>query len=114
MLSVYQAEGNNKCKEQMYNESRMYTASLFPVNVFQLALKKKLQGIQHYFPENFSCNLKFYESENFPDSSLHHIFGSENLSFPFSDRFLAIFRKRVGILGGCSAAAMKGSVYLPR
>ena len=28
MLSVYQAEGNNKCKEQMYNESRMYTAPL--------------------------------------------------------------------------------------
>ena len=128
MLSVYQAEGNNKCKEQMYNESRMYTASLFPVNVFQLALKKiflfghpratwvfsKLQGIQHYFPENFSCTLKFYESENFLDSSLHHIFGSENLRFPFSDRFLAIFSKREGILRGCSAAAMKGSAYLSR
>ena len=52
MLSVYQAEGNNKCKEQMYNESRMYTASLFPVNVFQLALKKKnYKGFSIIFPK---------------------------------------------------------------
>ena len=29
-----------------------------------------------FFPENFSCNLKFYESENFSDSSLHRIFDS--------------------------------------
>ena len=103
------------------------TASLLPVNVFQLALKffcsvilGQLESVRNYrgfsiiFPKNFSCNLKFYESENFPDSSLHHIFGSENLRFPFSDRFLAILRKRVGILGGWSAAAMKGSVYLSR
>ena len=25
----------------------------------------------------------YYESENFTDSSLHHIFESENFSFPF-------------------------------
>ena len=41
----------------------------------------KLQGIQYYFPENFtSYNLKFYESDNFSDSSLHRIFGSENFT----------------------------------
>ena len=44
----------------------------------------KLQGLQHYFPDNFSCNFKFYESENFFDSSLHRIFGSENFRIPFS------------------------------
>ena len=25
----------------------------------------KLQGLQYYFPDNFRCNLKFYESKNF-------------------------------------------------
>ena len=44
----------------------------------------KLQGLLYYFLENFSCNLTYYESENFSDSSLHHIFGSENnFRFPF-------------------------------
>ena len=89
----------------MYNESRMYTASLFTVNVSQLALKKivlfghpretwvfsKLQGIQHYFPENFSCKLKFYESENFHDSSLHHIFGFEKFKVSFLWSFSSNF-----------------------
>ena len=43
----------------------------------------KLQGIQYYFAENFRCNLTYYESENFSDSSLHHIFESENFRFSF-------------------------------
>ena len=37
----------------------------------------------HYFPENFSCNLTFFEIENSSDSSLRHIFESENFRFPF-------------------------------
>ena len=42
-------------------------------------------GLQYYFPENnFRCNLKFYEGENFSDSSFHRIFESENFRFPFS------------------------------
>ena len=36
-----------------------------------------------YFHENFRCILSYYESENFSDSSLHHIFESENCRFPF-------------------------------
>ena len=43
----------------------------------------KLQGLQYYFPENFRCNLKYYEMEKFSDSSLHHIFESENFGLPF-------------------------------
>ena len=39
-----------------------------------------------FFPENFRCNLAFYESENFSDSSLHHILESENFRFPFSTK----------------------------
>ena len=37
-----------------------------------------------YFPENFRCNFKFYESENFSDSNLYRIFECENFRFPFS------------------------------
>ena len=43
----------------------------------------ELQGLQYYFPENFRCSLTSYESQNFSDSSLHHIFVSENFRFPF-------------------------------
>ena len=43
----------------------------------------KLQGLQYYFSENFRCNLTYSESENFSDSSLHHIFESENFRLPF-------------------------------
>ena len=43
----------------------------------------KLLGFQYYFPENFRCNLTFYESENFSNSSPHRIFESENFRFPF-------------------------------
>ena len=39
-----------------------------------------------FFPENFSCNLKFHESEDFSDSFLYRIFGSENFRFPFSTK----------------------------
>ena len=43
----------------------------------------KLQGPQYYFTENFRCNLKFYESKNLSDSSLHLNFASQNCRFPF-------------------------------
>ena len=43
----------------------------------------KLQGLLYYFPENFRCNLTYYERENFSVSSLHHLFESENFRFLF-------------------------------
>ena len=43
----------------------------------------KLQGLQYYFPENFRCNLTYYESKNFTDSFLHHILESESFRLPF-------------------------------
>ena len=46
----------------------------------------KLQGLQFYYPEKFRCNLPFYESENFSDSSLRHIVKSENIRFPFATK----------------------------
>ena len=34
----------------------------------------------------FRCNLTYYESEDFSDSSLHHLFESENVGFLFQER----------------------------
>ena len=44
-----------------------------------------LEGLQSYFLEIFRLNSMYYESEDFSDSSLHHInqFESENFGFPF-------------------------------
>ena len=46
----------------------------------------KLQGLQYYCAKKFYCNLTYYESENFYDSSLHHIFESKNFRFPFGTK----------------------------
>ena len=48
--------------------------------------KLQAKGLQYHFPENFSRNLKFYESDSFSDSSVHRIFDSENVRFPFSTK----------------------------
>ena len=43
-----------------------------------------LQWRQYYFPEKLKMQFnENYESENFTDSSLHHIFESKNFRFPF-------------------------------
>ena len=55
----------------------------------------KVQDLQYYFPENFQCKLKFYESEHFSDSSLHHpaVENSKILgNFCFSEQIL--YRKQ--------------------
>ena len=55
----------------------------------------KVQGLQYYFPENLECKLKFYESEHFSDSSLHHpdLENSKILgNFCFSEQIL--YRKQ--------------------
>ena len=46
---------------------------------------KEITGASIYFTENFRCNLTYYQSENFTNSFLHHIFESENFRFPFFD-----------------------------
>ena len=46
----------------------------------------KPSKFQYYLPEKFKRNLKFFENENFPDSSLHRIFGFENFGFLFSTK----------------------------
>ena len=44
---------------------------------------RKYKDFQYYFLENFRCIFTYYESEHLTDSSLHHIFESENCRFPF-------------------------------
>ena len=60
----------------------------------------KLQGLQYYFPENFKCKLKFYESEHFSDSSLHHQ-GLENSGAPNDN-----FRKNI-----CSEDDLRARIF---
>ena len=44
-----------------------------------------LKSFRNYkvFPEKLRCNLTFYESENFSDSFLHHIYNPKILGFLF-------------------------------
>ena len=42
---------------------------------------KDIELFLYYFNKNFSCNETYYEREIFSDSSLHHIFESQNLTF---------------------------------
>ena len=47
-----------------------YKMCIYSVILRQLSLYE-LQKLEYYFPENFRCNLKFYESKDFSDSSIH-------------------------------------------
>ena len=49
------------------------------LNLFEITRASVL-----YFSENVRANFKFYEGENFSDSSIHRIFEFENFRFPFS------------------------------
>ena len=70
---------------EMYSKRR-YKSCICSVVLGQLESFRNHLGPQYYFPENFRCNFRFYESENFSDSSLHRIFESENFRFPFSTK----------------------------
>ena len=60
---------------------RRYKICICSVILAELESFRNYKG--SFFPENFRCNLKFYESKNFSDSPLHGIFESENFRFPF-------------------------------
>ena len=68
------------------HSKRRYKSCICSVVLGQLESFRNHLGPQYYFPENFRCNFRFYESENFSDSSLHRIFESENFRFPFSTK----------------------------
>ena len=43
----------------------------------------------------FRFNLNFYESKNFVESSLHHIFKSENFTFPTKNSLLGSAMRKI-------------------
>ena len=47
-----------------------------------ISLGTSLIGLKKFCPM-IRCSLTYYESVNCSDSSLHHIFESENFRFPF-------------------------------
>ena len=55
----------------------MHSKRCYQISICSVSLEKlesfENTGLQYYFPENFRCNLTFYESENFYPS-LRHIF----------------------------------------
>ena len=63
-----------------------YKSFIYSVILEELEAFRNYQGLfQYYFPENFMCNLMFYESENFNlwFLSSSHFRLSENFRFPF-------------------------------
>ena len=68
------------------HSTRRYKSCICSVVLGQLESFRNHLGPQYYFAENFGYNFRFYESENFFDSSLHRIFDCENFRFPFSTK----------------------------
>ena len=66
------------CKKSLVNTAKFF----WPVGACYNGVPL-VHGLQYYFSENFRCNVSYYESENFSDSSLDLIFESENFRFPF-------------------------------
>ena len=62
-----------------------YKICICSVMLGELEPSRNYSGFSMIFPmQHFRCNLTFNESENFSDSSLHDLFESENVRFPFS------------------------------
>ena len=69
------------------HSKRCYNICICSVILGELESFQNYTGLEYFFPENFRCNLTYYESETFSDSFLHHIFESENFRFPlFSEK----------------------------
>ena len=73
-------------KSSEMHSTLRYKSCICSVFLGQLESFRNHLGPQYYFPENFRCIFRFYESENFCDSSFHRIFDCENFRFPFSTK----------------------------
>ena len=58
---------------------RRYKFHICSVVLGKLDSFRNYKGLHIIFPENFRCSSKFYESENFSDSSPHDLFEKANL-----------------------------------
>ena len=67
------------------HSKRRYKICICSVVQGQLESFRNYKGLLLFF-RKFRCNFKFYESENFSDSSLNRIFESENIRVPFSTK----------------------------
>ena len=63
-----------------------YKSFIWSVILGELKSFRNYEGFGIIFPKRFRCNVKFYESEIFSDSSLHHILESENFRFLLSKK----------------------------
>ena len=81
--------GGSSTEQKTFLGSHSYWETCYQVTCSVLGQLESFRNYlrpQYHFPENFRCNFRFYESENFSDSSLHRIFESENFRFPFSTK----------------------------
>ena len=68
------------------HSKRRYKTFICSVILGEVKSFRNYKGFSNYFSERFRCNLTFYESENFSDSSLQYILESENFRSPFSKK----------------------------
>ena len=65
---------------------RPYKIFICSVILSEFKSFRNYKSFRIIFSEKFRCNVKFYESENFSDSSLRHILESENFRFLLSKK----------------------------
>ena len=70
---------------KLFGKSRTTCGKPYKLTVILEELRSvfEITGASVLLFRNFSCNLTFYESENFSGSSLHHILESEKFRWPF-------------------------------
>ena len=81
-------QGGVETIQSTFRSPEMYSKRHY-ITCICLVILGKFESVQNYkgfgiiFSKNFRCNLTYYESENFSESSFHHIFETENFTFPF-------------------------------
>ena len=83
LTTTFKAIQNTFRSLEMHSKQRYKICICSDIVLGGTRVFRNFNGFSIIFPENFSCNLTYYETENFSNSSLHHIFESENFRFPF-------------------------------
>ena len=64
----------------------MHSKPHYKIFIWSVSLFELTRAPEYYFTENVRRSLKYYERKTFSDSSIRHIFSSENFRFPFSTK----------------------------